>query len=117
MNITSCFFSRCAIYIYWTNRGSLEVTLQARDPTEDGQFCYEQAVLISDVLSDNNAIKSPATQYMLTASSASALRQVNPIPPVDQGDAGDATTQPSGAAAVSLSILCTAIALLGLLFA
>ena len=86
--------------------------MQARDTSEDDRFCYDQAALISDILSDSSAVKSPATQYMLTASSASALRQEGTIPPVSQG--GE-TTEPSGAVAASLSVLSAIIAMLSLL--
>lgn len=114
--LTNCSFFRCIIYFYWTNKGSLEIALQARDPEEDDEFCYDQAVFVATILNDVDGIKSPATQYMLSASSASALRQESSLPPVDGGNqAGPGGTDASGAVIASLSFLSAMIAAFSLL--
>ena len=112
--LSNCSFFRCIIYFYWTNKGSLEIALQARDPEDDDKFCYDQAVFITMILNDIDGIKSPATQYMLTASSPSALRQESPLPPADGGDQDG--TDASGAVIASLSFLSAMTAAFSLLF-
>lgn len=39
---------RCEVQVHLTSSGSIQVTISARNPANDSQFCYEQSQLLAD---------------------------------------------------------------------
>ena len=99
---------RCLLEPSFTDSGDLEISLSARDPDTDADFCFEQSEILAGQLNDPSQVPNAPPEILQFASAATSAPAI--IVDDNTGGTPDGSTDGApelAASYFSLLIICT----------